>query len=165
MRQPNCSCKVCSKSIYRRPSQLRLFKNVYCSRQCYRIGISLALKVCSICNREFRPAKSKAKFCSHSCANKSRRGSTYGKNAHVNHSRKRLAILRGTFNFGSCMVLGCGYNKTYDIHRLIAGRQGGRYEIGNMFAVCPNHHAEATRGLIKLEKVSDCQLRIVETGG
>jgi len=74
-------------------------------------------------------------------------------------------MLKEAFHFDCCMVSGCNYNKTYDIHRLVAGKQGGRYEIGNMFALCPNHHAEATRGLTKFEKVSDCELRIVESGG
>ncbi len=60
------------------------------------------------------------------------------------------------------MVLGCDYDKAYDIHRLVPGKEGGSYEFGNMFAICPNHHAEVSKGLIKLEKINNCQLRIVE---
>ncbi len=56
------------------------------------------------------------------------------------------------------MVLGCNYNKCYDIHRLIEGKDGGLYEIGNMFAICPNHHAEVHRGLIKLIKINNYTL-------
>jgi len=58
------------------------------------------------------------------------------------------------------MVEGCTYNKTYDIHRVIEGKHGGEYKIGNMFAICPMHHAEITRKIIEVNKVNDCTLRI-----
>jgi hypothetical protein len=60
------------------------------------------------------------------------------------------------------MVDGCDYDRTFDIHRFVSGRSGGHYGIGNMFAICPNHHAEVTRKIIKLEKINDYTLRIVE---
>ena len=63
------------------------------------------------------------------------------------------------------MVEGCDYEKTFEIHRLVPGKEGGAYEVGNMFAICPNHHAEVSRGRINLEKVSDSILRIVEESG
>ena len=66
------------------------------------------------------------------------------------------------FDFKCCMVQGCNYNKTYDIHRLIEGKIGGKYEIGNMFAICPNHHAETHRGIIKLQKINDYTLKAIE---
>lgn len=55
-------------------------------------------------------------------------------------------------------MYGCGYDSCYEIHRLIEGQHDGKYEVGNMFAICPNHHTEAHRGLIKFEKISDCKL-------
>lgn len=48
------------------------------------------------------------------------------------------------------MVEGCDYERTFDLHRMVAGRDGGCYELGNMFALCPNHHAEVERGLVTL---------------
>jgi hypothetical protein len=60
------------------------------------------------------------------------------------------------------MVEGCDYGRCFDIHRLCPGREGGEYVIGNMFAICPNHHAEAHRGLIRLVKVDDHTLQAVE---
>lgn len=56
---------------------------------------------------------------------------------------------------------GCHYNSTYDVHRLSPGRDGGKYEVGNMFAICPNHHAEYHRGVIRLEKVNNYTLHAV----
>lgn len=162
MRNPNCACAMCGKPIYRRPWELEQFERVYCSRRCYGAAIGLQPRLCPICGQGFRPAKPTAKYCSRSCSNAARRGHSYGKDAEVNHSRKRLSLLKRLFGFKECMVEGCGYDKTFEIHRLVSGRDGGAYEVGNMFAICPNHHAEVSRGLIKLEKVNDSQLRIVD---
>ena len=76
-----------------------------------------------------------------------------------NQSERRLTLLKSLFQFQTCMVDGCEYGLTFDIHRLIPGKDGGKYEVGNMFAICPNHHAEVHRGLIKLEKIDDHTLR------
>jgi|TARA_B110000503_G_C6855195_1_gene292513 predicted restriction endonuclease len=59
------------------------------------------------------------------------------------------------------MVSGCTYNRVYNVHRFIEGKNGGKYEIGNMFAICPNHHGEYHARLINFEKISDCELKII----
>ena len=59
------------------------------------------------------------------------------------------------------MVEGCSYSTTFDIHRVITGKDGGEYVVGNMFAICPNHHAEVTRGIITLIKVNDYTLEVL----
>ena len=48
-----------------------------------------------------------------------------------------------------------------NVHRFIEGKNGGKYEIGNMFAICPNHHGEYHARLINFEKISDCELKII----
>jgi predicted restriction endonuclease len=58
------------------------------------------------------------------------------------------------------MIENCVYDKTFDIHRYVWGKDGGKYEIGNMFAICPNHHAEITRKIISVVKVDDKTLRV-----
>lgn len=60
------------------------------------------------------------------------------------------------------MVEECQYSRTLDVHRLVHGKDGGKYEIGNMFTICPNHHAECHRGLITFEKISDSLLRAIQ---
>jgi hypothetical protein len=72
----------------------------------------------------------------------------------------RLLELERAFEFTECMVEGCNYNLTYDIHRALPGKDGGEYVVGNMFAICPNHHAEEHRHLVTLEKVDERTLRI-----
>lgn len=164
-RRPNSSCSTCGKEMYRRPCVIKNSEHVYCSKECYRLATKAQAKECLSCKKLFTPEKLSARFCSRSCANTSRRGTTYDKKGYVNLSRRRLQELRNSFVLTQCMIEGCDYDKTLDIHRFIAGKQGGRYEVGNMFAICPNHHAEVTRGLIQLEKLNDFTLRVVKPGG
>jgi hypothetical protein len=42
----------------------------------------------------------------------------------------------------------CGYDTVTQKHRIHPGKEGGTYLLGNVIALCPNHHAEADRGLI-----------------
>jgi len=160
-RKPNCKCHVCDKEIYRRPKQLQSGQ-VFCSIECSSSNQSKPTP-CVICGLPVLAGKHK-KTCSRACANKNRTGLKYNKSGQpkfTNVSQSRLYTLKKQFDFCSCMVQGCDYNKTYDIHRHTPGRNGGKYVIGNMFAICPNHHAEVSRGLIQLEKVNDFELKVV----
>lgn len=157
-RYPNCKCSNCSKPIYRRPKDLERFVSVYCSRICYGKH-KRCNKKCIICGNEFHSDKASSRYCSRSCSNQGRLGIKYQKGS-PNRSVLMLNKLKTQFQFEKCMVEGCEYNKTFDIHRFVPGKDGGEYVIGNMFAICPNHHAEVTRRLIELEKVSDCLLKV-----
>jgi hypothetical protein len=99
---------------------------------------------------------------SHACSNVARRGQRYGKKSGFTKTEKRFQELQNYFQFNSCMIRGCNYGKTFDIHRYISGKDGGKYEIGNMFAICPNHHAEIHRGVIQIVKINNCELEITE---
>ena len=160
-RNPNCRCFACGVPIYRRPSVLRSFSHVYCSTQCYRKANAKPLIKCAQCGTEFTPNTVRSKYCSHRCSNLARTGIRYLKRGYTNSSIHHLITLRKAFEFNACMVTGCTYGRTLDVHRLIPGKAGGAYEIGNMVALCPNHHAEVTRGLIRLEKVSDQEVRAI----
>jgi DNA-directed RNA polymerase subunit RPC12/RpoP len=163
IRKPNTECFVCKKQVYRRPSQLERFNTVACSRECLtKIQRTRGEIVCEYCGVKFFPKHSgkNTKTCSRSCSNRNRKGVVYNKKSQ-NNSKRRLAILTRAFGFSSCMIDDCVYNKTYDIHRLVKGKNGGVYEVGNMFAICPNHHAEVHRGLIELQKIDDHTLRVV----
>lgn len=163
IKEPNIKCHLCDKAIYRKPADIAKWHHIFCSRECFRKHFSAKPRLCFICRKEFRPDKSTSRYCSKGCANSARKGRKYLRNSpSLNNSAARLKLLRETFNLQSCMVEGCKYCKTYDIHRIIPGRDGGKYEIGNMFAICPNHHAEVTRGLIIFKKISDCLLVAIE---
>lgn len=160
-RKPNCNCSHCGKGIYRRPKDIERFENVFCSSKCYGLANRKGV-ACKTCGTRFKPEKKTSVYCSRGCANIGRTGLKYTKQKTQNASTLRLEKLKKEFNFESCMVEGCGYNRTFDVHRLVEGKKGGKYEIGNMFAICPNHHAEFHRGLITLEKINNCTLRAVE---
>lgn len=158
-RKPNCECCQCGTQIYRTPSAQNK-GNVFCSKDCYGIFKSKFVK-CVVCGITYVGSQKHSKTCSRTCSNKNRAGMYYNKSTKIfpNVSQQRLAVLKKIFNFDCCMVEGCTYSKTYDIHRFIPGKLGGEYVIGNMFAICPNHHAEVTRNLTSFIKVSDSCLR------
>ena len=157
----NAVCDQCGNDFYRRPFQWKRYKNCYCSRICFAKGKTVPNKECDKCGALFHPNRKTQKFCSVVCASsvkKQRHGEYRGVR---DRTSLRLRKLKELFDFDSCMVEGCDYCKTYDIHRLKRGRDGGKYEIGNMFAICPNHHAEVHRNIAVLEKINDCTVRIV----
>ena len=163
--KPNCACDICSVKIYRRPSQL--IKNngrCYCSSKCFNSLRKLPESICIECGLKYTKIKSIQKCCSKSCAARYNRRmnfwSTHKKpNSIKNASNHRLIELYRTFEFKTCMVEGCLYDKCFDVHRFIPGNQGGQYEIGNMFAICPNHHAEFHRNIIFFKKINDQLLK------
>lgn len=161
-RKPNhiCDYDKCDIPVYRRPSQKRRF----CSRTCYGLDNRIEDKNCESCEKKFKPNHSTQKYCSKSCANKGKRydWSTKKNDNPKNNRASRLKLLEGVFRFKECMVEGCEYDKVFDIHRHINGKDGGQYVIGNMFAICPNHHAEHHRKIIRLEKINDFTMRVVE---
>ncbi len=163
MRKPNTQCCICSQPTYKRPNDLRRYKKAYCGIECYRIDRSISERECEACGQLFKPWNRKGRFCNKSCANKGRIGTHYNQHKFPGRSanERRLNELKATFKFDSCMVEGCSYSFTYDVHRLIPGKDGGEYILGNMFAICPNHHAEIHRKIIELVRVSDSQLRII----
>lgn len=155
MRKPNIKCSVCETPIYRRPNEIKKFSIFTCSPECRKLLTDQKIKICPTCKVDFKPSSKKSKFCSRSCSNKSRKGSAYLKQGFSNKSQRRLAILKEAFAFESCMVVGCTYNKVYEIHRFLPGRKGGEYIIGNMFAICPNHHAEIERKIVSVSKINN----------
>lgn len=159
-RIPNHTCPVCKKEVYKRPSELRIGR-VYCSLECYSKTFIPKETACDFCGNMFTPRRKGQLLCSRSCTASRPRG-TYKKNKTriKNTTQRRLFELKKAFNFETCMVEGCKYNKTFDVHRLMEGKNGGQYKIGNMFAICPNHHAEIHRHVCKVTKIDDKTLRV-----
>lgn len=62
-----------------------------------------------------------------------------------------------------CEIPGCTYTRYFQRHRIIPGRDGGRYKLGNVIALCPNHHKEADEGLIPADELLEIvRLRIAD---
>jgi hypothetical protein len=150
-------CVSCKVPLERRERDAH--RKHYCSDICqskYRLGVN---RKCPV----FDVPVSRGIHCSRKCSNISRKGEKRTGKV-LNKSAQRLRTLKAAFDFTICMVSGCFYSKCFDVHRHIKGCEGGEYVIGNMFAICPNHHAEVTRKLIKFEKVNDQLLRAIEIG-
>lgn len=163
-RKPNTKCFRCQKGMYRRPWEIEKCNRNYCSKKCLSADNLLPKLSCKQCSEIFQPKTRRQMFCSKSCVGKSTRnrlGTKSGVRKDKNTTIKRLRILKEKFNFVSCMVEGCDYSNTFDIHRLSPGCKGGKYEIGNMFAICPNHHAEYHRNIIDLKKINDGKLKTI----
>ena len=47
----------------------------------------------------------------------------------------------------------CGYDKYTEMHRIIPGREGGKYVGSNVIELCALHHKEADLGLISREEL------------
>jgi hypothetical protein len=141
-RKPNAVCLICSKSIYRRPAQLRLKKErVFCSLQCYGIA-GLKERPCSMCGAMIRAGLNK-KTCSRACANIHRTGIRYYLGRQkldkvLNHRsiKLRLLELRG----GICER--CGYSKREILHVHHKDRNRTNNNFSNLELICPNCHYE-----------------------
>lgn len=158
-----CSRQGCHNTFYRRPNELEKGDLKYCSMTCYSLVRRYPNRECLVCGGEFHPKNNKQSYCSKQCAGKGSRRpwSTRKKGTPRNAQQRRLLLLKTTFSFTSCMVKGCVYSKVYELHRFIPGKSGGIYEIGNMFAICPNHHAEITKGITRVQKIDNQTLEIL----
>jgi hypothetical protein len=151
-RIPNTQCFNCQVPIYRRPFELSKFDSVFCGHKCRADFKRMKQRSCEECSKLYQPDHATRRFCSKVCATRQSRGPKQGVGR--NRSKAKLELLEAT----ECMVLGCKYNLTLDVHRVVPGRMGGEYVVGNMFAICPNHHAEVERGICELIKVDDKNL-------
>lgn len=161
-RTPNTSCFACGKSFYKRPSQKEESNRHFCSALCYKLINSRKEKTCVCCGNYFFPKTSTQTTCSKVCsAKKSRKPwSTKRKGLPRNKVKDRLFLLESTFETRECMIHGCSYDRILVVHRHVQGKDGGKYEIGNMFMICPNHHSEIHSGLIEVDKENDSCLVI-----
>jgi hypothetical protein len=136
-RKPNCSCGVCGKEIYRRPSQM--IGNIFCSSLCVGKSQRLNQKKCPVCDTIFVGHK---KTCSRSCSNKSRTGIKYdGQNKNNNASKSKILKenLSKTRN-GICEECGNENYNILQVHHIIERCNGGTNDESNLQLLCPNCH-------------------------
>lgn len=135
--KPNCSCQVCGKEIYRKPSQL--LSNVFCSRECVGKSQRKNQKECPICGNIFVGRKN---TCSRSCSNKSRTGIKYdglnsrNKSNKSNRLKNQLAFIRK----GICERCGNNNYNILQVHHIIQRKDGGSDDLSNLELLCPNCH-------------------------
>jgi len=137
-RNANCSCYVCKKPIYRRPSQIESGL-VFCSTVCVGKNSRTNEKSCPVCGKIIF---GKSKTCSRTCSNKNRNGIKYdGLNTNNNASKSKVLKENISKNRGG-ICEECG-NENYNIlqvHHIIERCNGGMNEESNLQLLCPNCH-------------------------
>lgn len=56
--------------------------------------------------------------------------------------------IKNFLNTRKCSL--CSWDGACDIHRIVEGVNGGRYDLGNVVVLCPNCHRSVHRGTIKI---------------
>ena len=154
-RKPNANCVGCGKPYYRRPHHIKAGVHTQCM-ECYKKKVWIPEIACAKCGKMFKGSTRTQRYCSKRCAAKASRGPWSTKYAGAPRSvqERRRLLLEAKYEEAGypivCSVVGCSYGNTLFIHRVVPGKEGGKYEIGNMFFVCPNHHEEVHRDLIRL---------------
>lgn len=146
-RKTNCTCTICTKDIYRRPSQIEKGL-VYCSQKCYGLSIRKT-HPCLICGADILSSANK-KTCSSDCENKARELQLFSrkKKDKANPSRNNL-IREKLFTERGKSCECCGYNnndRILEIHHKIRKCDGGSNDLSNLQILCPNCHAEIHLG-------------------
>lgn len=140
-RNPNTTCLVCKKAIYRRPGEIKVNKGrVFCSMVCYGIYCRKETP-CIVCGTPIL-AKFNKKTCSRSCANKHRAGIKYNLNRpkdKVKYQRGlKLRLLKERGN--KCQR--CGYDKYEILQVHHKDRDHTNNNLENLELICPNCHYE-----------------------
>lgn len=141
-RNPNTVCSVCKKSIYKRPSQIKINNgNVYCSATCYGVRCRKEIP-CLECGKLLLTRYNK-KTCSRACANKHRAGIKYklaGPRKDKVKNYKSLKIRLLTQRGKTCER--CGYTKFEILQVHHKDRNHLNNELNNLELICPNCHFE-----------------------
>jgi HNH endonuclease len=140
-RNPNTTCSICNKAIYRRPVEIERNKgNVFCDAICY--GISCRKEFpCVICGKPILAGLNR-KTCSRICSNKNRAGIKYKvgspKDNVVSQRTLKIRLLKARGE--KCER--CDYNKMEILHVHHKDRDRNNNSLKNLALICPNCHYE-----------------------
>jgi hypothetical protein len=140
-RNPNTSCVVCSKSIYKRPSVIQENNGrVFCSLACY--GVSNRKEVpCVMCGAPILSGLNK-KTCSRACANKLRTGIQYKQGRPRDKVKSYQALKIRLLKLRGNVCERCGYKKLEILQVHHKDKNHTNNDIDNLELICPNCHFE-----------------------
>jgi hypothetical protein len=139
-RNPNTSCVICGKSIYRRPFEIEKNKgNIFCGSGCY--GISCRKEnPCVVCGQLILSSLRK-KICSRSCSNKNRIGIQYKINSPKDKVKAQRSIKQRLLKERGEKCERCGFQKYNILQMHHKDRDRNNNNMNNMEIICPNCHA------------------------
>lgn len=137
IRNPNTICDRCSKSIYRRPCEIRVGR-VFCSQKCYGIS-NRKESPCIVCGKPIL-AQFHKKTCSRSCANINRTGIFYHRGSPRDKVKSQRALKVRLLRTRGITCERCGYatQEILQVHHKNRNRDDNRLE--NLELICPNCH-------------------------
>ncbi len=139
-RNPNTSCFVCAKLIYRRPGELEKSNNrSFCNSLCYGKA-SRKEKPCIICGTPILAGANK-KTCSRACANKNRAGIHYTGRAPKDKVKTQRILKARLFTIRGKQCERCDYSiyQVLQVHHKDRNRTNNT--LINLEILCPNCHA------------------------
>lgn len=138
-RNPNTACNICSKPIYRRPSQIKHNNgHVFCSLTCSAVSQRKETP-CIVCNKPIL-AQFHKKTCSRSCANINRTGIKYTGRAPKDKVKSQRALKVRLIAARGKVCERCGYDryKILQVHH--KNRDRNNNKLDNLELICPNCH-------------------------
>ena len=140
-RNPNTSCAICAKAIYKRPVDLQRSKGrAFCSMACY--GISCRKESpCVVCGRPVLSGLNKI-TCSRSCSNAHRTGIQYKLNRPRDKVSSQRALKVRLIGARGSQCGRCGYGKVEILHVHHKDRNRENNSLDNLELICPNCHFE-----------------------
>ncbi len=144
----NISCDFCSKKFFRKPSQIKKYKNCFCSTDCqYEARKNGAYINCFICKkqtykkqRDLLQSQSKKYFCGYSCSNKWH-GSKFAGDKHPNWINGRFSykkILLRTRVKKICFLCNTRNIQVLVAHHIDQNRENN--DSKNLIWLCRNCH-------------------------
>ena len=140
-RNPNTSCIVCYKPIYKRKVEIERNKGrVFCSMACYGLACRKE-RPCVICGKPILASANK-KTCSRACANKHRIGIKYKLNRPKDKVKSYQGLKIRLLKQRGKKCERCGYSKyeILQVHHKDKNRSNN--ELNNLELICPNCHFE-----------------------
>ena len=140
-RHPNTECLICSKRIYRRPSEIRRNRRrVFCGQACFGIYCRKE-KPCIVCGKLILASANK-KTCSRGCANTHRTGIKYRIGSPRSIVKSQAALKARLLEQRGRKCERCAYDnyEILNVHHKNRNREDNRLE--NLEIICPNCHAE-----------------------
>ncbi|MBI2045973.1 MAG: hypothetical protein HYT28_00940 [Parcubacteria group bacterium] len=140
-RNPNTSCFICRKSIYRRPFEIEKNKGkIFCGAVCYGISCRKE-KPCIVCGQLILSGLRK-KTCSRSCSNKYRIGIQYKINSPRDKAKAQRSLKLKLLKERGKKCERCGFQKYNILQTHHKDRDRNNNNMNNLEIVCPNCHAE-----------------------